>query len=114
MEKHQQSFFLNHVSFSKKITIVSLDIPAIKKYKSTPVFAMLLFSIDFSLLFLTFLDRLSSAAGGSLIAALEIFLKVLFFPTFFAKFITFLNVLLKPLPPCLTRRLWPLGAALCL
>ena len=75
---------------------------------------MSLFSIDFSLLFLTFFDRFSIAPGASLITALEIFRKVLFFPTFLAKFKTFLNALLKPLAPCLTHRLRPLGAAHCL
>ena len=69
----------------------------------------------FSFLFFTFLDRLSSAPGASLIIALPIFLTVLLLAAFLAKFKTFLNALLKPLQPCRTATLLqPRGAALCL
>ena len=68
----------------------------------------------FSFLFFTFLDKLSSAPGASLILALPIFLTALFLLIFLAKLKAFLNALLKPLPPCLTRCLRPLEAALCL
>ena len=67
----------------------------------------------FSFLFFAFLDKPSSAPGASLIA-LPIFLTALFFWIFLAKLKTFLNALLKPLLPCLTCHLRPLGAALCL
>ena len=68
----------------------------------------------FSFLFFTFLDKPSSAPGASLIIALPIFLTALFLLIFLTKLKAFLNALLKPLPPCLTRHLRPLGAALCL
>ena len=68
----------------------------------------------FSSLFFTFLDKFSIAPGASLIIALAIFLTALFLMTFSAKLKTFLKALLKPLPPCLTRRLRALRAALCL
>ena len=68
----------------------------------------------FSFLFFTFLDKPSCAPGALLIIALPIFLTALFLLIFLAKLKAFLNALLKPLPPCLTRRLQPLGAALCL
>ena len=67
-----------------------------------------------SFLFFTFLDKPSSAPGASLIIALRIFLTALFLLIFIAKLKAFLNALLKSLPPCLTRRLQALGAALCL
>ena len=68
----------------------------------------------FSFLFFTFLDKPSSAPGASLINALPIFLTALFLLIFLAKLKAFLNAFLKPLLPCLTRHLRPLGAALCL
>ena len=66
----------------------------------------------FIFLFFTFLDKASNAPGASLIIALPIFLTDLFLLIFLTNLKAFLNALLKPLLPCLTQRLHPLGVAL--
>ena len=68
----------------------------------------------FSFLFFTFLDKPSIAVGASLVIALPIFLTALILLIFLTKLKAVLNALLKPLPPCLTQRVCPLGAAFCL
>ena len=62
----------------------------------------------------TLLDKFPIVPGTSLRTAPATFLNALLFPTFLANLNNLPNALLKPLPPCLTRRHLPLGAAIYL